>query len=91
MGRNHAVTEIKLRGPRTRTADLLEDIEWMLTTGETPAGVIRRTGRTARTINRLGYRLGRPDIASQFNSEAARERNNRCPSTTRSPTHPKTE
>ena len=53
---------------------VLEDIDWMLTTGEHPLMIVHRVGRNATTIVRLAYRHGRKDIARQFNGLSAAEK-----------------
>lgn len=55
-----------LSAPRQSTLDLLEDVDWMLSTGETPTGVLARTGRNAHSIAKLARTYGYLDIARIF-------------------------
>lgn len=47
----------------------LEDLTWMLDTGETTAGAARRLGLRADTIARRLNRLGHSDLANSFYAE----------------------
>lgn len=48
--------------PQPLTADDVEDIEWMVTTGENITGACRRLGRTRQSLDRALKRAGRPDL-----------------------------
>lgn len=50
----------------------IEDITWMLDTGETTAGVVRRLGIHPATIARRLNRLGRRELAAMFYAEQRR-------------------
>lgn len=55
-----------------RTADLLDDIEWLVDAGESAAMIAARTGKTAAAIAKACERACRRDLARMFWCEAAR-------------------
>lgn len=50
------------RRARACLADLAEDVDWMVETGETIAGVMRRTGRDRKALQKALSRIGRGDL-----------------------------
>lgn len=60
-------------GPNRATLDMIEDLEWMIATGETPAGAVRRLGRKQRSLERTLYRTGREDLARFVSAAGAAE------------------
>lgn len=51
---------------RLTTEELIEDVEWMAKTRETPERMATRIGSTVEAVARRLYRAGRPDLANQF-------------------------
>lgn len=49
-----------------RTRAIVQDVEWMTRTGETPAGICARLGSRPAALARRLQRAGRPDLARQF-------------------------
>jgi hypothetical protein len=49
-----------------RRAQLIEDVEWLLKSGEYPPRVAQRVGRTPGGLCKLLRRAGRPDLANPF-------------------------
>ena len=50
-----------------RSDDLVEDVEWMLRSGEThPAAIAARTGISLPSLRKALRRAGRPDLADQL-------------------------
>lgn len=60
---------------RLSTPDLIEDIQWMLTTGESVEQIPRRLGMTTAAIEKRLRRAGASDLARLFNTSAFRQRN----------------
>lgn len=54
--------------PRTleRRAALVEDVEWLLDSDETPSTIAARYGIASASVARALYRAGRPDLARRF-------------------------
>lgn len=48
---------------RSRTATRLEDLEFLIRTGEDPANALSRIGWTPAAAQRAAYRHGRQDLA----------------------------
>ena len=59
VNRGHAVTQ-------RRTEDIIEDVEWMLDTGEAPERIPQRLGTTPAALTKRMRRAGRPDLAAPF-------------------------
>jgi hypothetical protein len=51
---------------RPKTEDWVEDVEWMITNGESVGAIIQRTHLGADAIAKRLQRHGRPDLASRF-------------------------
>jgi len=52
---------------RRRLADTIEDVEWMLATGEThPEAIAARLGYRPGTLRVILSRAGRPDLVAQL-------------------------
>lgn len=47
--------------------ELVSEIEWLLSFGESVPSMLRSLGRTAVSTERALYRFGRPDLARKFN------------------------
>lgn len=67
-----------LSTPRYTREDMVEDVEWLLSQGESPSSILRRLDRTASATTRGLIRAGRMDLAKHFWSEEWRERRNRA-------------
>ena len=48
---------------------VIEDIEWMVSTGEHPTRIARRVGRTVGAIEKMLRRAGRTDLTPPFQAE----------------------
>ena len=53
---------------------LIEDVEWMLATGEVPCNVATRLGMTPHAIEKAMRRAGRRDLAAPFSVEHRTQR-----------------
>ena len=56
------------------SADLLENVDWLLQAGESPHHIATRLGITPGGIARALTRAGRHDTAARFSTAALRER-----------------
>lgn len=54
----------------TRLADLIEDVEFMLEAGESPAMIAARLHTTPAALEQRMRRNGHPDLARPFEAEA---------------------
>lgn len=55
----------------TRTSsDDLDEIQWLLDAGESPAQIALRIGRSATTIEKAARRAGRAQMAAIFGRES---------------------
>lgn len=54
------------RRPRQTTTELIEDVEWLIETGEYPPRAARRLGTTQQALERRLRRAGRHDLANYF-------------------------
>jgi hypothetical protein len=59
---------------QVRGLGVLEDAEWLLGSGETPAHVTKALGRTAGSLAKLARHHNRPDIATRFYALDKQER-----------------
>ena len=57
-----------------RAAELIEDVEFLLSTGASVHEVADRTGRSLSALAQLLYRRGRPDLGRTFAATYQRER-----------------
>ena len=57
-----------------RLAERVEDVEFLLTGGESPTRIPSRLGLSGTAITRSMYRASRPDLARLFEPLAWRER-----------------
>lgn len=58
---------------QTRGERVLEDVEWLIESGESAEQILTTLGRTAGAISKLAERYGRPDLARPFWVAANRE------------------
>jgi hypothetical protein len=59
---------------RLTTVQLLENVEYLLSSGCTPAGIAARLGMEMEAIEKRCYRAGRHDLAVPFNSAVKQQR-----------------
>jgi hypothetical protein len=59
-------TEKKARPKPRDWGDWVEDVEWMITNGESVGAIIQRTHLGADALAKRLQRHGRPDLASRF-------------------------
>lgn len=64
----------------TTTANLIEDIEWLLDGGESPDFICMRLGRRPLSLHRQLYKWGRSDLARHFDAIQRLDREGRWPS-----------
>lgn len=53
---------------------LIEDVEWMVETGESGINIPRRLGTAPSSLTKRLRRAGRPDLAAYIDREISRDR-----------------
>ena len=59
-------------------AALIEDFEWMLANGDSPAQIVLRLGTNPEALERRLHRAGRPDLAAYLNPLNVAARRHPC-------------
>lgn len=60
--------------PRLTTEEILEDVEWLLSTRALPEQIAERMGYPLAALAQRLYRAGRPDLGAPFSAAVARTR-----------------